>query len=334
MRPGSGKFMKTGIDEQQELFRPIDLEFLEIGGNELFDIFYKTSSFGNTQFVKFASSHPSHQEKIRKLLESGETNEEFYIREVDLIKYHSLATKSLRSMISNPQIPFEQKTQKIYDVSKGIMQEFFENNASEKILQTSEEVMSIMEQCLSENKAGFHSLTMITSKDYYTYTHSVNVGLYCMSYGIKTKMGPNDTRDLGLGGMLHDVGKSKIDASLINKNGKLTDAEFETIKRHSSLGTEVLESMQCYGPNVIRMAGEHHEQFKGNGYPKGLVGEEISNFARICKVMDVYDALTTRRSYKKALQAFEALTIMGKQMEDEFDLDILQNFVRYMGPDL
>jgi len=88
------------------------------------------------------------------------------------------------------------------------MKEFFDNNASEKILQTSEEVMDIMEQCLSDNEAGFHSLTMITNKDYYTYTHSVNVGLYCMSYGIKTKMGPNDTRDLGLGGMLHDVGKS------------------------------------------------------------------------------------------------------------------------------
>lgn len=326
--------MKTGIDEQQELFRPIDLEFLEIGGAEIFDIYYKTSTFGNTQFVKFASSHPSHQEKFRKLIQSGESNEEFYIREEDLTKYHNLATKSLRNMISNPEIPFQEKTQKIYDVSKGIMKDFFDSNASEKILQSSEEVMDIMEQCLSKNEAGFHSLTMITSKDYYTYTHSVNVGLYCMSYGIKTKMGPNDTRDLGLGGMLHDVGKSKIDASLINKNGKLTDTEFETIKSHSSLGTEILESMKCYGPNVIRMAGEHHEQYKGRGYPKGLVGEEISNFARICKVMDVYDALTTRRSYKKAMAPFDALILMGKQMEDEFDLDILGNFIRYMGPGL
>ncbi len=326
--------MKTGIDEQQEQFRPIDLEFLEVEGTEFFDIFYKTSAFGNTQFVKFASSHPSHQEKIRKLLQSGESTEEFYIREEDLIKYHGLATKSLRNMIANPKIPVQEKTRKIYDVSKGIMKEFFDNNASEKMLQSSEEVMNIMEQCLSENEAGFHSLTMITNKDYYTYTHRVNVGLYCMAYGIKTKRGPNDTRELGLGGMLHDVGKSKIDASLINKIGKLTDEEFQIIKSHSSLGKEILESMQCYGTNVVRMAGEHHEKFNGNGYPNGLVGEEISNFARICKVMDVYDALTTRRSYKKALAPFEALTIMRKQMVDEFDFDILGNFVRYMGPGL
>lgn len=91
-----------------------------------------TSHLGNTQFVKFASTHPSHQEKILKLIESGESNEEFFIREEDLGKYHSQATKSLRNMISNPNIAFEEKTQKIYDVSKGIMKEFFESNASQK----------------------------------------------------------------------------------------------------------------------------------------------------------------------------------------------------------
>jgi len=260
--------MKTGIDEQQEMFRPIDLEFLKIDGAEVFDIFYKTTRFGSTRFVKFASTHPSHQEKIRKLIQSGESHEKYYIREEDLGKYHGLATQSLRNMISDPEIPFQEKTQKIYDVSKDIMKDFFDSNASQKILQSSEEVMEIMENCLSENEAGFHSISMITTKDYYTYTHSVNVGLYCMSYGIKTKMGSNDAKDLGLGGMFHDLGKSKIDADLINKNGKLTDVEFETIKSHSSLGTEILESMNCYGPNVIRMAGEHHEKSKATATPR------------------------------------------------------------------
>jgi hypothetical protein len=146
--------MKTGIDEQQEQFCPIDLGFLNGNGVEVFDIFYKTVSFGNTQFVKFASSHPSHQDKVRRLIEEGESDQEFYIREEDLGKYHSQATKSLRSMISNPEIPFEEKTQKIYDVSKGIMKDFFASNASQKILHSSEEVMEIMEQCLSATRPG------------------------------------------------------------------------------------------------------------------------------------------------------------------------------------
>lgn len=326
--------MKTAMDQSDAKFRSINLEFLEEVGTQFYDIYNKTISFGSTRFVKFCSNHPSHQDKVRRFIESGETNQEFFIREEDLIKYHQQATKTLRAMISNPRISLKNKTEKLYSVSKDIMKEFFENNASEKILRSTEDVMDVMEKCLSENQAGFHSISMLTSKDYYTYTHSVNVGLYCLAYGIKTKMGLNDTRELGLGGMLHDVGKSNIDADILNKTGKLTGEEFEIIKTHSPQGVEILESMKCYGANVIRMAGEHHEKYTGNGYPNGLVGKEISIFARICKVVDVYDALITQRSYKKALAPYEALTIMKKQMMDEFDLEILGNFVKYLGPEL
>jgi len=326
--------LKTGIDWQEGRFRLINISYLDVIATQYYDIFYKSSAFGNTQFVKFASNHPSHQDKVRRLIESGDSNQEFYIREEDLAKYHQQATRSLRELIANPKIPLQEKTKKIYDVSQEVMKDFFDYNASEKILQSAEELIDIMEQCLFTNDAGFHSIVMITNKDYYTYTHSVNVGLYCLVFGMKTKMSPNDTRDLGLGGMLHDIGKSKIDHSLINKNGKLTNEEFKSIKRHTTLGKEILESMKCYRTHVVEMANQHHENYEGNGYPNGLVGEEISMYARICKVMDVYDALTTRRSYKKALNSFDAITLMKNQMGGEFDHEILGNFIRYLGPDL
>lgn len=326
--------MKTGIDSEEGSFRLINIEYLDVDAIQYYDIFYKSSAFGTPRFVKFANSHPSHQDKVRRLIESGESSQEFYIREKDLAKYHQQATRSLRQLIANPKIPLKEKTAKIYDVSQEVMKDFFEYNASEKILQSSEELVDIMERCLFTNDAGFHSIAMITNKDYYTYTHSVNVGLYCLAFGIKTKMSLNDTRDLGLGGMLHDVGKSKIDHSLINKNGKLTDVEFKTMKSHTTIGKEILGSMKCYKTNVVDVANQHHEKYEGNGYPNGLVGEEISVFARICKVMDVYDALTTRRSYKKALNPFGAITLMKKQMGGEFDREILGNFIRYLGPDL
>ena len=110
----------------------------------------------------------------------------------------------------------------------------------------------------------------------------------------------------------HDVGKSKIDHALINKSGKLSDEEFEQMKFHATAGGEILTGMKCYTHNVVRMAAEHHEKFKGGGYPSGIQGEEIHRYARICKIMDVYDALTTKRSYKKALSAFVKLIIMKK----------------------
>jgi HD-GYP domain-containing protein (c-di-GMP phosphodiesterase class II) len=326
--------VKTGIDWEDGQFRLINIEYLEVGATQYYDIFYKSSAFGTPQFVKFASNHPDHQDKVRRLIEEGEIDQKFYIREEDLAKYHQQATLSLRKLITDPKKSLREKTKKIYSVSKEIMKDFFEYSASDQILQSANEVMDIMEQCLFANDAGFHSLTMITNKDYYTYTHSVNVGLYCLAFGIKTKMSPNDTRDLGLGGMLHDVGKSRIDHSLINKNGKLTNDEFKTIKSHTTIGKELLGSMKCYRTHVVEMADQHHEKFEGNGYPNGLVGEDISRYARICKVMDVYDALTTRRSYKKAVKSFDAITIMKFQMGSEFDPEILENFIRYLGPDL
>ncbi len=326
--------MKTALDQEEEHFRLINIEHLGYDAPQSYDIFYKSSLYGTTRYVKFASNRPSHQEKVRRLIESGEIGESFYIREEDLVKYHQQATRTLRKLMTNPQMPLKEKTKKVYDVSKEVMKDFFEHNASEKILKSSDEVIEIMEQCLSVNEGGFHSIAMITNKDYYTYTHSVNVGLYCLAFGVKTKMSAKDTRELGLGGMWHDIGKSKIDANLINKNGKLTDEEFQVMKNHTSLGQDILESMKCYRTHVVDMAGQHHENFEGNGYPNGLVGEEISRFARICKVMDVYDALTTRRSYKKALKPYDAITLMKTKMGGEFDPEILQNFIRYLGPDL
>ncbi|MBT3415719.1 MAG: HD-GYP domain-containing protein, partial [Nitrospina sp.] len=325
--------VRVGAATEENNYREINIEFLAKGGDEGFDIFYKTDDYGTTKFIKFASTERKHQEKIMRILEEG-ADQEYYIHEDDLFKYYKYATNSLKAVMANPNVPLQEKTEKIYEVSKGVMKEFFENNVSEKILESSEEVMEMMEDCMSSAEAGFHGIAAITSKDYYTYTHSVNVGLYCMTFGLKRGMTKNDTRQLALGGMLHDVGKSKIDHALINKNGKLTDEEFEQIKVHAAEGGKIISGMGCFAGNVVRMAAEHHEKFKGGGYPLGKIGDEIHLHARICKIMDVYDALTTRRSYKKALGAFDTLIIMKKQMAHDFDPDLMQDFIRLMGPDL
>ena len=318
-------------DTGSNSFRPINIEFLAKGTGDSFDIFLQSDS---ENFVKFASTDPKHQDKVLRLLEEGEIDQEFYIREEDLFKYYQYATQSLRSVMSNPNVPLETKTKKVYEVSQGAMKEFFSYNASTKILESSEEVMDMMEDCLSTADAGFAGISQITSKDYYTHTHSVNVGLYCMTFGTKVGLPKDDVKQLGLGGMLHDVGKSKIDTTLINKNGKLNDEEFEQMKSHSPMGAELLTGMCCYKDIVINMAGQHHEKFKGGGYPQGLSGDEISMHARICKIMDVYDALTTRRSYKKALTVMDTLTLMTRQMANDFDPKLLQLFIKVMGPSM
>jgi HD-GYP domain-containing protein (c-di-GMP phosphodiesterase class II) len=320
-------------NETENQYRPIDLEFLTTGGED-FDIFTKTKEFGTTKFVRFASSAPEHQERIRRMIESGDHEINFYIKEEDLFKYYRLATHSLRNFVSDASVPVKKKAEKVYEVSKGVMKEFFSYNASGKILESSGEVMGMMEECMSTTNFGFKGIATLTSKDYYTHTHSVNVGLYCMTLGVKIKMPREEIKALGLGGMLHDVGKSQIDSELINKNGKLSDEEFEAMKSHAPIGQKILTEMQCYGSKVICMAGQHHEKFAGGGYPLGLRGDEISVYARICKIMDVYDALTTRRSYKLAMRPFDTLALMTKQMAGDFDPKLMHLFIKHMGPEL
>jgi HD-GYP domain-containing protein (c-di-GMP phosphodiesterase class II) len=316
-------------EELGKEYRPVNVDFLDEAGND-FDLFYKTTSVLSAKYVKFTGGN--HKEKILQMLEKGMCENVFYIHETELFKYYNQATKSLRSFVTDDSIPVKEKTQKVYDVSKGIMKDFFEHSATGKILEASTEVMGIMNECLTKNAVGFHAISQITNKDYYTYTHSVNVGLYCMTFGVKSKMKPEIIQQLGLGGMLHDVGKSKVPAELINKDGKLTEEEFFEIQKHAPLGFEMLVGMKCYGPCVTAMAGQHHEKYKGGGYPRGLYGEEISYYARICKIMDVYDALTTRRSYKKAMTALDALTLMKRQMSGDFDPELLGKFILLMGP--
>jgi putative nucleotidyltransferase with HDIG domain len=317
--------------QSSENFHPIDSKILDKNSDLAFNIFYKQGT-DEDNYVLYASKDPRYRDKVRKLLQSSEFMEELYIHEDDLTLYFEHATNSLRDYVINSDATPEKKMEKVYDLSKDVTQQFFDANSSPEILRGSDKVVDLMETCLSSNELGFFGLTKIMEKDYYTYTHSINVGLLCMSFALKIGMPSDEVHELGLGGMLHDVGKSRIPQEIINKKGALTEEEFEVVKNHTDSGEGVMKELGCYGEKVIQMVGQHHEKFNGKGYHRGLAGEDISLFARICKLTDVYDALTTRRTYKKALKTIEALTIMKTAMGKEFDPKLLNSFILMMGP--
>ncbi len=315
-----------------EHFHPIDSKVLDKNASLVFNIYYKVQDNGADRYVLYASKEPRYRDKVRELLQSSDFMEELFIHEDDLTLYFEHATNSLRDYVINSDASPEKKMAKVYDLSRDVTHQFFEVNSSPEILRGSDQVVDLMEKCLGNNELGFHGLSKIMEKDYYTYTHSINVGLYCMTFALKIGMPADEVHELGLGGMLHDVGKSRIPQEIINKKGALTEEEFDVIKSHTDAGEVVLKGLGCYGEKVIQMVGQHHEKFCGEGYHRGLVGDDIALFARICKLTDVYDALTTRRSYKKSLKPLEALTIMKTKMGGDFDPKLLNAFIRLMGP--
>lgn len=182
--------------------------------------------------------------------------------------------------------------------------------------------------------------------DFYTYDHSINVSMYCISM-LKTMKPTADRQELvliGFGGLLHDMGKIKIPTTILNNPDKLTDEEYSIIKTHPGMGKTLLDDVQNFPAGidkevVRRIIFEHHENHNGTGYPRGIPGSEIHLYARICAIADFFDALTTKRSYHHAMTTDEAMAVIlqacGKKVDPEVFEVLAQNvkkLVRQGGP--
>ena len=162
------------------------------------------------------------------------------------------------------------------------------------------------------------NLQDLKSNDQYTFSHSVNVCVLSLITGISMKYGEEKLRELGIGAMLHDVGKTRIPSEILNKPGSLTAEEFDIIKKHTSYGYELLKKSKELSTYASYIALTHHERYDGEGYPLGLRGEELHEFARIVSIADVYDAITSDRVYKKRSNINEAVEYFVELINEGF----------------
>ena len=183
------------------------------------------------------------------------------------------------------------------------------------------------EQRLEEHKEQYLKMTnesletvaaTIDAKNLYLKGHSKRVAEYSREVAGRMGMSEDDCQAVYFAGLLHDIGKIGIPNSILDKQQKLTDEEYDVIKRHCSLGSEILKSMSAV-PELAQVARWHHERYDGSGYPDGLKGEEIPIFARIISVCDAYDAMSSVRSYRKPLLREEIIGQLVKYRGIQFD---------------
>jgi HD-GYP domain-containing protein (c-di-GMP phosphodiesterase class II) len=184
---------------------------------------------------------------------------------------------------------------------------------------------------LEDNLAALVWLTRIKQKDRYTAQHCINVAIVCMGLAVGLQWSRDEIRDVGLAGLLHDLGKVKVDAEILKKSGRLSSSEFEEVKKHSRYGFEMLLEDGLVSRNVAEAVLCHHEQPDGKGYPQGLVGTAIPPLARLISVVDAYDAITSHRSYDPARSHHLALGILWKQRGTQFDQSTVESLIRFMG---
>lgn len=175
------------------------------------------------------------------------------------------------------------------------------------------------------------SLARLKHSDEYTYMHSVAVCALMIALARQMGLNEQQVNEAGMAGLLHDLGKMGIPNEILNKPGKLTDAEFNTVKEHPEIGAKILLDNPLVSALVLDVVLHHHEKVDGSGYPHGLNGANISLFAKMGAVCDVYDAITSNRSYKKGWSPAESIRKMAEWSKGHFDEAVFQSFVKTVG---
>jgi len=185
---------------------------------------------------------------------------------------------------------------------------------------------SIVDEIMGNPQAIVH-LTDIRAHDDYTFSHSVSVCVLAVLTAMSLGYSHSRLADLAVGALLHDAGKMLVPKEILNKPGRLTDEEFAIMKKHAELGFGVLRKRHNELSVVAaHVAYQHHEKYGGGGYPRGLKGEEIHEFARVTAIADVYDAVTSERPYRKAMLPHEAYEMIMGYSNTYFDAKLLKAF--------
>jgi len=217
--------------------------------------------------------------------------------------------------------------------SKMVMQRLMENTPDEEMICAAKNGFYEVIDCILEEDHLNHYLLTIRDYDAYTYSHSVNVGVLSLLVARRYfgQSDRHDLRELGIGFFLHDLGKIRINPDVLMKDGLLTDEEMTEMRRHPLYGFDILKETNQLTTESKLIVLEHHEREDGRGYPYGLYGSEIHEYARICALVDMYDALTSDRPYREKMIPYQALNLIKSKLADRTQKALFETLVLVLG---
>jgi HD-GYP domain-containing protein (c-di-GMP phosphodiesterase class II) len=181
------------------------------------------------------------------------------------------------------------------------------------------------------NPDGCIWLAGMKQRDNYTFQHSVGTSIWAVALGRQLGLPKPDLRSLAVGGLLLDVGKIKLNEELLQAQRTLSGEDFAEIKRHVNLSVEMIQDSGLMNQDVLDMAACHHERHDGGGYPDGLSGDDIPVFARLAAIVDCYDAITSHRSYARAIPPATAVKMLYEWRDAEFQGELVEEFIQTVG---
>lgn len=269
--------------------------------------------------------------KQRRLLESGV--ETVYIPRQQADNYQDHLQAHLDDLLLDDEKPIQDRFQSLSEACRQMLGDVFRSGSVERIVNAAEEVSRQVVHAFSENELVVADLLRVLKHDYHTSTHSYNVASYCLL--LAKELGVSDTAELeaiALGGLLHDLGKLRIPRAMLNKTTRLTNEEWDVFKRHPLDGFDELAPRGELSYAQLMMVYQHHEKLDGSGYPVGVSGDEIHPYARLCSVVDIFEALTSHRPYRRyPMSISEVLAFLEPLAGAKLDSEMVRCWTSLVG---
>lgn len=312
----------SNVASQRQKFLPVPLHTLCMGGTLPVDIYLKQDK--DSAPVLFRRRHIDIAgNELDTLLESG--IETVYVPRDQADDYQKHLQNNVASIIANHDLPLNDRLQFLGDTGRSMLREVFQSDHLDETIKKVGELSTYMTSIISENEVVVTELFDVLRHDYHTYTHVYNVASYSLllakGLGVSNEQ---ELRDISMGGLLHDLGKLRIPLHILNKKERLTDVEWAIIQRHPIDGFIELAVRDDLTEAQLMMVYQHHEKLDGSGYPVGVEGDEIHFYAKVCAVVDIFEALTSNRPYRNPATKAEALEILEGLTPNKLDQEMVQ----------
>jgi HD-GYP domain-containing protein (c-di-GMP phosphodiesterase class II) len=244
-------------------------------------------------------------------------------------RYEQYVERHLETLLGNPKIATSRKVELLQSAAQTTLEAVMVDPRHTDAVPRTRRVAQQTVQLIVRDRDAMGHMAALMARDYDTVRHSMNVSVFAT--GLAAAAGvtnPSDLRDIALGGLLHDIGKSELPRELIVKPGAYTEEEMTLMRTHVARGEHILQADGRMGSLGMVVVSQHHERLTGNGYPRGLDAQHIHLFGRIAAIADVYDAMTSDRSYQRAMKPVDALHLMTTHLAPHFDKTLLQHFVK------
>ena len=284
------------------------------------DLYLKDSESGQLKLYR-GSDFPLRPVDLDRLKTRG--IKQLYI----LVDSRSQYQQYLRTVAApppnGPTPTYEARLAAVNEVVRDVLEADFKSNDDSATIASAMQLGSMTADLITHDEFAAADMLRVLHHDYATFTHSANVSFYASMLAAELGFSRDEIQLIAAGGLLHDLGKLEIDEKILCKPGKLDDDEFRIIRSHPTVGFRRLALRDDLTLGQLMMVYQHHERVDGRGYPTGIVGEEIHPWARICAVVDVYEALTSHRPYRSPLPRRRVLEIQAKDSGTAFDAEVL-----------